>query len=187
MQYKLPAPSNASVCHPVSSYLQKIFPSGLSYEAREIACHAVETYANRLKNNNYEYLKIHCYRALIERILIRHDPTLRRRGLKSVKQKDGLSFQEYARIVTENLPSVNVTNDELSDPQIVRDLTEWKKVVIVYTLRLLLAPLLETIILHDRKLWILESDPNNNCILPPTFDPLKSPRNHVMIAERGPQ
>lgn len=166
--------------------MKEIHRSGLSYEAREIACHSIETYAERLKTNNYDYLKIHCYRALIERILIRHDPTLRRCGLKSVKQKDGLTFQEYARIVTENLPTVNPTVEELLDAQIEKDLSEWKEVVIFYTLRLFLAPLLESILLHDRMLWILESDDENRCILLPTFDPSKSPRNHVMIAERVP-
>lgn len=122
----------------------------------------------------------------MERILLRHDPSLRRCGLKSVKQKDGLSFAEYVRLVTDDLPTVHVTAEELSDPQIETDLSDWKRVVIFYTLRLFLAPLLETIILQDRMLWILECDDRAQCSLRPTFDPMTSPRSHVMTAQRGP-
>lgn len=172
-------------CHPVSRYLKQICPNGLSYPAREIACHAIESYAERLRTNNYDYLKIHCYRALIERILQRYDPRLRHCGLKSVKQKDGMTFQDYARIVTKNLENVNIQDEEFADPEITKDLDEWKKVVVFGTLRLFLAPLLETILLYDRMLWILESDDQSECELRATFDPLRSPRNHVLIANRG--
>ena len=37
------------------------------------------------------------------------------------------------------------------------DLKQWKKVVVLYTLRLMMAPLVETIILLDRILYILEN------------------------------
>lgn len=103
-----------------------------------------------------------------------------------MKQKDGLTFQDYARLVTENLPTVNVTEEELNALDVERDLREWKKVVIFYSLRLFLAPLLESIILYDRMLWILEGGEDIHCRLIPTFDPFLSPRNHVMIADRGP-
>jgi len=33
-------------------------PHSLSYEAREIACHAVETYSERLCFGNYDNLKV---------------------------------------------------------------------------------------------------------------------------------
>lgn len=103
-----------------------------------------------------------------------------------MKQKDGLTFQEYARTVTESFTHFQVTEEEITSQRIEQDLMEWKRVVIFYTLRLFLAPLLETIILQDRMLWILEEDEQSQCVLRATFDPLKSPRNHVMTAERGP-
>lgn len=177
-----------AACHPVSAFMKQLHPTGLSYEAREIACHAIETYAEKLKTNNYDYLKIHCYRALVERIIIRHDPELRRCGLKSVKQKDGLTFREYVRLATANLTHLNITDEELTNPEVEKDAAEWKKVAIFYTLRLFLAPLLESIILLDRMLWILEKGGSNlKCELRATFDPLKSPRNQVMVAIKDDQ
>lgn len=167
----------------MSQYLKELKPAGLSYEAREIACHAIETYAERLRTNNYDYLKIHCYRALIERILCRYYPNMRHCGLKSVKQKDGLTFQEYARLVTTNCKDIEIPDEEFSTVDVEKDLAEWKKVVIFYTLRLFIAPLLETVILYDRMLWILE-DQDCQCSLQATFDPILSPRNHVLIALR---
>lgn len=122
----------------------------------------------------------------MERILRRYDPiNLRHCGLKSVKLKDGLSFQDYARIVTQNLKDVKIQEDDFSDPEITKDLAKWKKLVVFGTLRLFFAPLLETILLYDRMLWILETDDQSGCELRVTFDPLISPRNHVLVADRG--
>lgn len=36
------------------------------------------------------------------------------------------------------------------------DLEQWRKVVVLYTLRLMLAPLVETVVLLDRMLYVME-------------------------------
>lgn len=85
---------------PVSDYLNNNFLNlKLSYEAREIACHAIEVYIKRLKDNDYEYLKIHSYRAALEEIIVHCWPNLKHCGLRSVKHTEGLSFEEYGNII----------------------------------------------------------------------------------------
>jgi hypothetical protein len=64
-------------------------------------------------------------------------------------------FYRYCALAFERLNIQPPTLPELwSRGQ--RDLDQWCRVVIVYTLRLILAPLVETVILLDRMLFVLE-------------------------------
>jgi len=72
------------------------------------------------------------------------------------------------------------TDEELSDPKISAQLELWWEVVTFYTLRLAMAPIIETVILLDRCLFLYEKDLDSLMI--PLFDPLMSPRNQVILA-----
>lgn len=80
-----------------------------------------------------------------------------------------------------------------------RYLQDWNYVVIFYSLRLMIAPLVETIIMLDRILFIIESgkDYTHNigrvdnvllsssdytCGVTSIFDPQISPRNQILTA-----
>lgn len=81
---------------PMSSFLKgfdKKFHR-LSFESREIACHAIEMYKERLEDRDYEYLKIHSFRAAVEEIIVKHWPHLKHSGLRSVKHSKNLTFEE---------------------------------------------------------------------------------------------
>jgi hypothetical protein len=52
---------------------------------------------------------------------------------------------------------------DLESEETQLDLLQWKRVVIFYTLRLLLAPLVETILLFDRLLYLQEHGKNRLC------------------------
>ncbi|XP_059051006.1 methyltransferase-like protein 25B isoform X2 [Achroia grisella] len=166
--------------YPMSKYLTGL-DSGLSYASREISCHSIDTYCDRLKNGHYEDLKIHAYRAALERILVEHDPKLRHAQVRSIKNSDNMTFQRYCTLAVERL--------ELPLPTCAStwsrgeaDLQQWRRVVTVYTLRLLLAPLVETVILLDRILFVIEN--GFSCNIRPVFDPKISPRNHIIVAKR---
>ena len=58
--------------------------------------------------------------------------------------------------------------------------TAWWDVVTFYSMRLLLAPVIETAILLDRMLFVYEQ--GYTPALVPIFDPELSPRNHVLVA-----
>lgn len=81
--------------YPLSDYLKESFKDvRLSYEAREISCHAMELYNERLSLKDYDYLKVHSFRAAAERIIVKHYPELKHWGLKSVKHQVDMKFEE---------------------------------------------------------------------------------------------
>lgn len=68
--------------------------------------------------------------------------------------KDIFTFR-YCDIATERL-NVQLNIHDIKD-DINKYLNRWKEVVIFYTLRLCLAPLIESVILMDRMLFLLEN------------------------------
>ena len=152
-----------------------------SYLSKELSCHAFETYVNRLRTEvENTKLKVHCYRALLELFIEENNPKLRHSALKSVPKCHLLSFEEYAERATKDLNIKFDFENETVRIRIEQHLEEWWHVVIYYSLRLLFAPLIETAILLDRSLFLLERGHNSSLI--PIFEPTLSPRNHVLLS-----
>lgn len=62
---------------------------------------------------------------------------------------------------------LEVPHEDLESEEMQTNLLQWKRVVIFYTLRLLLAPLVETILLLDRLLYLKELGKNSlHMVLP---------------------
>lgn len=76
--------------------------------------------------------------------------------------------------------NISIKNSDLNSPEVDSYLKEWLNVVIFYTLRLQMAPLLETIILLDRLLYIHEN--GGMFHIESAFDPKISPRNFIINA-----
>lgn len=172
---------------PMSSYLSDQKWHKLTYTSNELACHALETYVERLRQPGMETkLKVHCYRAILEQLLVEKDQKFRHTILKTVARAHKLPFAEYVNKATAGL----VANEELEpfsqefldSREITQKLERWWEVVTFYTLRLALAPVIETVILLDRCLYLYENGLDN--LLIPLFDPLQSPRNQVLIATK---
>ncbi|CAB3375267.1 Hypothetical predicted protein [Cloeon dipterum] len=166
--------------YPMSCFVTgEINTKNLSYEAREVSCHALEMYCDRLKKGCVDDLKIHCYRSTLECILIRHWPHLKHSGLKSIKHTQDMSFEKYAVEAVEKL-AISLPAQELLSVDVEKRLLQWKNVVVFYSLRLMLAPLVESAILLDRLLFMEEN--GLPAMLIPAFDPQFSPRNHILLA-----
>ncbi|KAK7066453.1 Ribosomal RNA adenine dimethylase domain-containing protein 1 [Halocaridina rubra] len=165
--------------YPMSEFVKALASNRLTYEAREVACHAIEMYTDRLKLGA-ENLKVHCYRAALEEIIIAHWPEHRHAGLRSVSHAHKMTFAEYAVAAVSRVENVKLNEDELTSEKTKTNLDRWMQVVVYYSLRLLLAPVVESVILLDRLLYLYEKDVEG--VLLPVFDPLLSPRNHVLIA-----
>lgn len=154
----------------------------LSYQAREIASHALEVYLSRLREEPSR-LKIHCYRALLETVIVRSYTDLKHSGLGSVKHAAAMTFAEYARKALQKFPRP-IPDENLNAPELESLLLkEWKRVVLFYSLRLLLAPVVESLILTDRALYLSEHG-ISSCLVP-LFDPNLSPRNIALLAFKG--
>ncbi|XP_066586113.1 methyltransferase-like protein 25B isoform X2 [Prorops nasuta] len=169
--------------YPLSSYLSKKANCKLSYAALEAACHATEKHCDKLKNGNYNDLKVHAYRAALETILIKKSIKLRRTQLKNIKVKDCLSFEQYCTNATEDLSQeLRPSARDYKSVEMMEYLESWKKVIIFSSIRLMLASLVETVVLLDRFLFLSE---RNLCpILKPIFDARISPRNFVLMSAK---
>ncbi|KAM9514823.1 LOW QUALITY PROTEIN: methyltransferase-like protein 25B [Guaruba guarouba] len=168
--------------YPLSSWVSALPGHELSYRARESACHALEQYRGRLGGGSPR-LRAHCYRAVLETLIRGARPGLRRPGVQTVKKAHALSFPQYARL---GLPRVGLdpASIPLDSDAVGTMLEQQHKVVAFFSLTLLLAPLVETLILLDRLLYLRER--GFHCALVPLFDPRFSPRNLVLVAARCP-
>ncbi|MEE6491404.1 hypothetical protein FKM82_016208 [Ascaphus truei] len=165
--------------YPMSSWVAQLPGHKLSYKAREVACHAIEDYTERLKGES-SVLRTHCYRAVLETIIRSVDPTMKRAGVQSIKKAHELPFKEYAR---QGLKRVGLDpNTPLDDVSVEHMLSQHQNVVAFFSLALLLAPLVETLILLDRMIFLQEE--GFRCDLIPLFKPRFSPRNLVLVAAK---
>uniref|UniRef100_A0A803SNG3 Methyltransferase like 25B n=1 Tax=Anolis carolinensis TaxID=28377 RepID=A0A803SNG3_ANOCA len=176
-----PGPPSSEWGYPLSRWVSSLPGHGLSYKAREGACHAIEDYAQRLRDQS-PTLRTHCFRAALEVVIRAADPNKRRLGVQTIKKVHTLSFQEYARLGLERLgmePSLAHVSPEL----VAAMLAEEQKVVAFFSLALLLAPVVETLLLLDRMIYLQEQ--GFQCELLPLFDPHFSPRNLVLLAAKS--
>ncbi|XP_026885153.2 protein RRNAD1 isoform X1 [Electrophorus electricus] len=163
--------------YPMSEWVRGLPRHQLSYKAREGACHALEDYLHRLREES-GLLKTHCYRAALESIIRAEKPHLRRASIQTIKKAHMLSFAEYARL---GLPRVGLPGDLPIDPVHVGTmLKQQDRVIVFFSLALLLAPVVETLLLLDRMLFLQERGFQSQ--LAPLFDPALSPRNLVLVA-----
>nr|XP_019961340.1 PREDICTED: protein RRNAD1 [Paralichthys olivaceus] len=176
-----PTPGQESVpsefSYPMSSWVRGLSGHQLSYRAREGACHAVEDYVQRLREES-EQLRIHCYRATLETFIRDKRPDLRRAGIQTIKKAHLLPFTEYARL---GLARVSLPPELPLDPERVEAMLKQQGRVVVYSsLALLLAPVVETLVLLDRMIYLQENGVDSQLVA--LFDPNFSPRNFVLVA-----
>jgi hypothetical protein len=57
-------------------------------------------YTERLRAGEEDKLKVHCYRALLEKLLVNKQPGLRHTQLKTIARAHQLDFPTYARQVS---------------------------------------------------------------------------------------
>ncbi|NWH41461.1 RRNAD protein, partial [Chloropsis hardwickii] len=177
-----PQPPGCPPGYPLSALVAALPGHQLSYRAREAACHALEEYEGRLREDS-PHLRAHCYRAMLESVIRAADPCKRHLGLQPGRKAHTLSFPQYARL---GLPLAGLDPAGVPlDSEAVRAMREQQhKVVAFCTLGQLLAPVVETLILLDRLLYLRER--GFHCALVPLFNPRFSPRNLVLVAARTP-
>ncbi|KAM5257310.1 methyltransferase-like protein 25B [Ctenodactylus gundi] len=167
--------------YPLSQWVAGLPGYELPYRLREGACHAIEEYAERLQKAG-PGLRAHCYRAALETVIRHVRPDLRRPGVQGIPRVHQLKIEEYVR---QGLQRVGL------DPLLPLDLpalwaqqAQENRVVAFFSLALLLAPLVESLILLDRLLYLEEQ--GFSAELLPIFSPELSPRNLVLVATKMP-
>ncbi|OXA41652.1 Protein RRNAD1 [Folsomia candida] len=89
----------------------------------------------------------------------------------------------YAHQAVKNL-DINLSDDSLKTEEIDKMLKDWFKVVLFFSLRQLVANVVETLVILDRSLFIKENLPDAHVQIVALFDPEISPRNLAIISER---
>ncbi|NXT15735.1 RRNAD protein, partial [Prunella fulvescens] len=176
------APQRQPLGYPLSASVAALPGHQLSYRAREAACHALEEYEGRLRGGGAQ-LRAHCYRAVLESLIRAAEPSKRHLGLQPGRKAHGLSFPQYAQLGLP-LAGLDPARIPLDSGAVGAMLEQQHKVVAFCTLGHLLAPLVETLILLDRLLYLREQ--GFHCALVPLFNPRFSPRNLVLVAARVP-
>lgn len=170
-------PPPAEFGYPMSLWVRGLPGHPLSYKAREGACHAIEDYVRRLREDS-QLLRTHCYRAMLEAFIRNVRPDLRRAGIQTIKKAHLLPFAEYARLglVRVGLPAMLPLDAERVETM----LDQQVQVVVYFSLSMLLAPVVETLVLLDRMIYLQENGVHSQLI--PLFNPNLSPRNFVLVA-----
>ncbi|XP_017837003.1 methyltransferase-like protein 25 [Drosophila busckii] len=162
---------------PLSSYLQKRKVC-LGRNARMLAAQSIErTIAAKELPNITLY-----YRALLEVLVCRHAPHLKNE-LQVGKVRKFANFQEYVQKCAEKLNEpwlAAVTHDELEGL-----LDEYQQdrhyLELFHLLRMSFAPVLESVILLDRLLYLREQGYANSFLID-LFDAVISPRHFAIVA-----
>ncbi|XP_043257721.1 protein RRNAD1-like [Colletes gigas] len=184
MKLTLKSEVNGLKGYPLSKFLLLCKNHTLSYTSLEVACHAIEKYCDKLKTGNYEDLIVHTYRAALETILVKKSKKLQHSQLRNVKVTKGMTFQQYCITATSHFNMhVHPDDSDIHNREIKGYLNRWQQVIIFGSLRMMLAPLVETIVLFDRFLYL--SEKNLSPTLKPVFDSRLSPRNLVLISKKS--
>lgn len=130
-------------------------------------------------SDNLDSLKVHCFRAILESLIDKFCPNMRHKALKRVKITENMNFKQYMRKAVEGL-NISIPDEEVDSEYVEKCLEQEKNVLTFYSLRLLIGPLVETLILLDFINFLKEK--GIRTALLPLFDPILSPRNNVLIA-----
>lgn len=128
-------------------------------------------------------LKVHGYRSCLELLIDRFDPQKKHTGMRSVKIEPTMNFREYALKATRGL-NVNIPEEMYESALVQPYLQQLERVVVFYSLRLLVGPLVEMFLLLDFQQYLSEQKGVKGAYLVPLFQPAISPRNIILIAHK---
>ena len=109
---------------------------------------------------------------------------LKRAKCGAVKNAASLPFCEYVRQCLRQAGVAPLSEAEEAEvgSELAPLLGQWRRVVVFFALRALLAPLWEALLLLDRLLFLGER--GHLAALVPLFDPALSPRNYAVVGVR---
>lgn len=131
-------------------------------------------------------LRVHGYRAILEHLILKHDPEKKHTGMRSVRINSKMDFKQYALKASRNGDTIwaNIPDDGFESEEILPMLEECDRVVLYYSLRMLVAPIVEALILLDYEHYLAEQTGVKNTYVIPLFEPTLSPRNMILVAHK---
>ncbi|KAI8364399.1 methyltransferase domain-containing protein [Blakeslea trispora] len=157
-----------------------------------LSCQAPARWEDQLEETLMAY-EHHFFRALLQAIMVEKGITDASKAPvigRLNKKKDFTSFSVYVQVASKrlNLPENTITSEEAEAYyEKYKGQGVDKQIAILWTLRVLLGPILESLILMDRWLYLddnIPESPTKNIWMWPLFDPITSPRNIVIAATK---
>lgn len=166
---------NQEAGFPLSSYMQKNHVK-LGRNARMLAVQSVErTKANKELPN----ISLH-FRSLLEVLVCETHPELKD-AVQVGKLRKFNNFEEYVELCQKKYPLLeDIPKERIKT--VAEEYKDYKRYLdIFYLIRMSFAPVLESVILLDRLLYLLENGHSKSYILP-LFDAVVSPRRFAIIS-----
>ncbi|XP_076802452.1 methyltransferase-like protein 25B isoform X2 [Clavelina lepadiformis] len=173
---------SSQIYYPMSDYVKSLENHELCYEFRKLACHSNEDYLRKVEEDPSS-LKGQCYRAMLEVLIRRSHPELIRTGVKTIKNCHRLSFLEYSKKAFKKLGLSCPDEATIESNEMTEMLQMWPNVVKLFMISLVLAPVVESIILLDRVLYLKENGYESELLS--IFEPLLSPRCFAVVASKN--
>jgi len=132
---------------------------------------------------------VHVYRAALEFLIVRKYPNRSLEGVRGVKNFHRMTLRRYGQEALSRLDGLDLDeilengDDFCVEDEWTKMIGDWKRVVIFYSIRLILAPLIESIILLDRLVYLKERGYTKSCVVP-IFDAHISARNFLLLASK---
>ncbi|XP_030832567.1 protein RRNAD1 isoform X2 [Strongylocentrotus purpuratus] len=174
--------------YPMSEFVQSLGGAVIEFTAMDLGCHFLESYRKKLKaSDRNPYLNLHGYRATLEVVIQGFDREMTqchsgicriKKAVASVRKPHLKTFQEYAASALEAL-GIPYEDRHLADLE-ERYRPEWTNVITYHVLRIMMGPIVESLLLLDRVLYLYEQGIESKLV--PVFDADISPRNFVLVA-----
>jgi len=173
---------------PMSQYLNDI-GFNLGSTLRMLACQAPGRWKSQREATLVSF-KHNFYRAMLQKMMVD-------RGLASVEKppvvgrmnnkRDFTSFPVYVAAALRRFKmSGAISDDEAVEFETHARAQRFdRQIMVLWTLRILLSPIIESIILVDRWLYLKDTVPGANIWMWPLFDKVASPRNVVIAGLKG--
>ncbi|KAI9268152.1 methyltransferase domain-containing protein [Phascolomyces articulosus] len=180
---------------PLSQYLKDQQTYRMGSTAHMLACQTPSRWSDK-REETLKSFEHHFFRALLQYMMVE-------KGLAQVdnppvigrlnKKKDFTSFPVYVRAALRRL---KIQENAITDDEAEASYKEFKgkqvdkQIAILWTVRILLAPVHESIILTDRWLYLKEQlnslpeSKTKGVWMWPIFNPITSPRNMVIVASK---
>ncbi|XP_013583637.1 PREDICTED: methyltransferase-like protein 25 isoform X2 [Brassica oleracea var. oleracea] len=204
--------SSCSKCgFPMSAGLKSLGFS-LGKNARDLACQSAERWSSLGEDAGLQNFELHSFRAAFQMVLSKHypevlatSPSIGRQGKAFRRQKQRKALETPSKLKT-NTDKKSMTHTSSSFEKFClsafsrlnlehpRDLdlsATWNEanaftelIGPYWSIRAALGPVLETLILLDRLMFLQEQGDSIQVTMLPIFDPTISPRNVAVIAKR---
>ncbi|CAB4427603.1 unnamed protein product [Rhizophagus irregularis] len=167
---------------PLSKFFkEKNFYMGLTI--RHLACQAPSRWSVQ-QESSIKAFEHHFFRALLQYILIKKDLVKDTPRIGKLHHRSFTSFSTYCNAA---LKKLSLPLNSISQSESEKYYNEFKqkgymrKIIVFWTLRAMLGPCFESIILLDKCLYLFENNHVKEVKCFGIFDELKSPRNMVIV------